>query len=190
MEPLWSRLKPQNKPSDLFPAALMRVRVLGAIMGCITITIADEEDHDHYHDDFKAMVDLSEYLLVVMNSEISKGPLFNFDSYTVIPLFLTALKCRDPLVRRRALLLLFKYPRKEGVCNSLCLGKLCEWAVKVEEEHLDENGRVPNWARVHGITIKLDLERENTGTLTCEQRVSALSEEVIVRSTQISWTVT
>lgn len=77
-----------------------------------------------------------------MNSRISKGPLFKFDSHTVIPLFITARKYWDPLVRRRAILLLFKYPRKEGFAIVYILGELCEWAVKVEKEHLDENERL------------------------------------------------
>jgi hypothetical protein len=80
-------------------------------MGCTAATITNEEDHDRYYHNFKAMIELSEYLLVGMNSEIFKAPLCNFVSYTVIPLFLTVLKCRDPLIGRRAILLLFKYPR-------------------------------------------------------------------------------
>jgi hypothetical protein len=36
---------------------------------------------------------------------------------------------------------------------------------------------------VHGITIKLDLERENSGRWTVQERLSALSEEVLARST-------
>jgi hypothetical protein len=187
--PLWTRLKAKNNSSQLFSAALMRIRVVSALMGCTVITVANEEDHDRYYDDFKAIVDLSEYMLDILNSEISKDLLFNFDSYTVIPLFLTALKCRDFLMRRRAILLLFKYPRREGVCDSVCMGKLCEWALKIEEENLDEDGqKIPSWARLHGITMKRDPEKENTGTLMCEQRVSAFSDEVVIRSSQISWT--
>ncbi len=56
-------------------------------MGSITIAIANEEDHDRYYDGFQTMVESSEYLLVTMDSEISKGPLFNYDSNTVILLF-------------------------------------------------------------------------------------------------------
>jgi len=67
-------------------------------MGCTAATITNEEDHDRYYHNFKAMIELSEYLLVGMNSEIFKAPLCNFVSYTVIPLFLTVLKCRDPLI--------------------------------------------------------------------------------------------
>ena len=102
-------------------------------------------------------------------------------------MFLTALRCRDPLLRRKAKALLVKYPRKEGVCDSVCMGKLCEWTMKIEEEYIDKDGCVPGWARVCGVTMDRDREKENSGKLMCEQRVSAVSNEVVIRSTRLSW---
>ncbi|KAE9375401.1 hypothetical protein N431DRAFT_200317 [Stipitochalara longipes BDJ] len=192
--PLWKRVKEQNIPSDLFPAALMRNRVLSSHIGCVVPT-AKEEDFDHYHEDFQIMIEMSEYMLRILEAtgdklkeaRNTKTPKFNFDSYTVIPMFLTALKCRDPPLRRKAISLLLRYPRREGVCDSVCMGKLCEWAMKIEEEHIDKNGRVPGWARIHGVTLVRDSEKENHGTLTCEQRVGASSDEVVIKSTHMAW---
>jgi hypothetical protein len=195
-EPLWKHLQRQNNPSDLFPAALMRNRILSAHMGCTVPTVDDEENFDYYLDDFRAMIEMSEYMLSTLDgqetrkSKHSKNPAFNFDSYTVIPMFLAALKCREPLLRRKAIALLLKYPRREGVCDSICMGKLCEWAMNIEEEYIDEDGRVPGWARVRGVTLDRDRDKENSGTLMCEQRVSVSSDEVVIRSTHLSWDFT
>lgn len=191
--PLWKRLKEENNPSDLFPAALMRNRIVSALMGCTVPLVANEEDFDHHLDEFRVMVEMSEYMLGTLDGQGTqkakhfKRPAFNFDSYTVIPMFLTALKCRDPLLRRKAIALLLKYPRREGVCDSVCMGKLCEWTMKIEEEYIDKDGWVPGWARVRGVTMDRDREKENSGILMCEQRVSAASNEVAIRSTHLSW---
>lgn len=160
--------------------------MIGALYGCITATVVNEEEHDKHYNEFKFMVEMAECILEILNSEMSKTMKFNFDSYTVIPLFMTALKCRDLSLRRRAISLMFKYHRKEGVCDSICMGKLCEWAMMVEEEHLKDQ-RVPGWARIHGVTLRRGREDGACAFLTCEQRSSATSDEVVTRSTSISW---
>jgi hypothetical protein len=192
-EPLWNRLKEDKNEDDLFLAALMKNRVVAANLGCIVITLASEDDLDHFLKEFEIMVAMSEYMLGILDAGRKKAkdwkhpkPEFNFDSYTVIPMFLTALKCRDPIVRRKAISLLLKYPRREGVCDSVCMGKLCEWAMMIEEEHI-EDGRVPGWARIHGVTLARDLEGGDGGTLMCEQRISASSNEVVLKSARIAW---
>lgn len=83
--PLWKRLK-ENNPSDLFPAALMRNRVVSAYMGCTAPLVANEEDFDHYLDEFRVMVEISEYMLGTLDGQgtqkakHSNRPAFNFDS--------------------------------------------------------------------------------------------------------------
>jgi hypothetical protein len=185
-EPLWSRLKTEKHQSDLFLAALMRLRVETALFGSTIPCISDEKEYDNYYETFTTMVDLAEYLLEDLVPKWSKSPKFNFDSYSIIPLCLTAQKCRDPLLRRRAISLLFKYPRKEGVWDSLFMGGITEWVLNVEEAFLD-HGKVPDWARLHGVTLEIDPYKENRGRLTCQQRVSALSDESVIRETNISW---
>jgi hypothetical protein len=78
-------------------------------------------------------------------------------------------------------------PQKGRRCDSVCMGKLCEWTMKIEEEYIDKDGCVPGWARVRGVTMDRDREKENSGKLMCEQRVSAVSNEVVIRSTSLSW---
>lgn len=58
--------------------------------------------------------------------------------------------------------------------------------MEIEEEFL-ENGRLPHWARIHGVTAEIDRYKENSGRLTCQQRVSASSEDVVTKQTTISW---
>ncbi len=193
--PLWKRLKDENNPSDLFPAALLMNRIISSHIGCVVPTILDEQDFDQYYEDYKIVIEMSEYMLGILeatgeklkDARYTRSPKFNFDSYTVIPLFLMALKCRDPPLRRKAISLMLKYPRREGVCDSVCMGRLCEWAMKIEEEHIDKNGRLPGWARVHGVTLERDPEKENSGILTAEQRVGASSDEVVIKSIHMEW---
>ena len=159
--------------------------MLGSIVSVVCI-VADEEEPDKYSEYFNTITEMADLMLGILYSENPNRTKFNFDSYTIIPLLLTGVKCRDMIIRRRAISNMLNYHRREGVCDSVCLGKLCEWAMIVEEKHL-EDGRVPGWARVHGVTLRRDPEKEESGILTCQQRVSATSDEVVIRSTSISW---
>ncbi|KAK0755062.1 hypothetical protein B0T18DRAFT_425345 [Schizothecium vesticola] len=53
------------------------------------------------------------------------------------PLFLTAVRCRHPVVRRRALGLLGRMNRQEGIWNCGAAGRVAEQCVLVEEEGLE-----------------------------------------------------
>lgn len=52
------------------------------------------------------------------------------------PLFLTAVRCRHPVVRRRALGLLGRMNRQEGIWNCGATGRVAEQCVMMEEEGL------------------------------------------------------
>lgn len=59
---------------------------------------------------------------------------FSFDLAVVPPLYTTVIKCRDPQIRRSALKLLDRYPRREGVWDSMATAGLGRWVMALEEE--------------------------------------------------------
>jgi hypothetical protein len=149
-------------------------------MALLVPCIEDEAKFDDYVDDFVEITDLAEYVL--MNSESSR-PSFLLDTNVVIPLLVTGHKCRDRSIRRRAIYMMLKYPRREGVWDSYVCGKLAEWVMDLEEQHLEE-GRVPAWARIGGVTAHWEERPEPV--LKCVQRISEQSEEVVIRSRLVS----
>ena len=69
--------------------------------------------------------------------------------------------CRDPVVRREAVALLYGLPHQQGLWDSVMTVRVTEKLVSIEEEGLEEVRRcedVPEWARVRGVNISFDSE--------------------------------
>lgn len=98
---------------------------------------------------------------------------------------MVAFKWRDSVVRWRAVRLLLENPRREGVWDSVLGGEMGEWAMCVEEGFVEE-GRVPEWARIHWVSLERDREGRSA-MFSCEQRVGLFLEEVVVRRKIITW---
>jgi hypothetical protein len=76
----------------------------------------------------------------------------SFELSPIVPLFLIATRCRDPLVRRRALRLLLNYRRREGVWESLAVGMVTAEVLKQEEGIQDAEIGEGNWVgRASGV---------------------------------------
>jgi hypothetical protein len=60
----------------------------------------------------------------------------SFELSPIVPLFVVGCRCRDPIIRRRAIALLLSYRRREGVWDSLGAGMVAAQCMK-REENLD-----------------------------------------------------
>lgn len=74
------------------------------------------------------------------------GP-FAFELGIIPPLHITAVKCRDPRIRRQAIALLLSYPYREGCWDAFQLAKVDSWIMKLEEEGADGFGFIPEESR-------------------------------------------
>ncbi|KAH7356812.1 hypothetical protein BKA65DRAFT_450661 [Rhexocercosporidium sp. MPI-PUGE-AT-0058] len=192
--PLWRELnlhhqerneEKGDREEEYFLASVSRMHIQILWIGLITICTDNESQFDDYLDHFQEVVDLAEYALSVQNAK-SKTPKFTFDSLVVIPLYMVTFKCRDPIVRRKAVRLLLENPRREGVWDSVLGGRMGEWVMCVEEEYVGDDGRVPGWARIHWVALERDREKR-CAMLSCEQRICQFSEEVVTRRKIITW---
>ena len=64
-------------------------------------------------------------------------PEFSQDMNTVGPLYAVAHRCRDPVIRRKAVAILYAAPRQEGVWDSMLTARVAEKVISIEEEGLD-----------------------------------------------------
>lgn len=175
-DPLWKRLELESLPTRL-PAVILNVQVKYIGFNLLASTTDDQTVFDSHTDEFLELIDLAQY--VVDNSE-SRRRHFHLESQVVLPLLITALKCRDKNIRMRALSLTFEYPRREGILDGLFLGQAVAWVVKLEEDFRTE-GKIPHWARIQHL---LGTVPEGSAVrLRCFQRTSALSEEAVERKT-------
>ncbi|KAE8448946.1 hypothetical protein EG329_008742 [Mollisiaceae sp. DMI_Dod_QoI] len=118
------------------PAAL----VLSLYTKCTAIllssTLSESESVFDWHlEDFQYIVRTCRTLLWSQEStQLPKNPRFSFDVGIVPPLHLTATKCRDPVVRREAVDMLFSSPRQEGMWDGLLCARIGRWIIGCEEE--------------------------------------------------------
>lgn len=103
-----------------------------------------------------------------------------------MPLYIAALKCRDPVVRREAIALLLGRSWREGVWDSILAGKISQWMMEIEVECIRADGFVPEWSRVRGAEVNFDL-KERSARVKCLRRDSEMSDEMKVREVEIVW---
>lgn len=129
----------QGRLTDPRAPLALRIHYHLSVTWTLSILRRQETEMDQYKDDFAAMVELAEELLKIeTNRPSSSRPerAFNLDPGVIRPLHWTAIKCRDPLIRRQALRLMSVYPRKESFWNwrrSVVIG---EMIMKMEEREM------------------------------------------------------
>ena len=70
-------------------------------------------------------------------------------------------KCRHPVVRRKAISLLYAAPRQEGVWDSILTARVAERLIGIEEAGLGTVTTcedVPDWARISDVSVEFDLQ--------------------------------
>jgi hypothetical protein len=109
---------------------------------CTLITLAPVlSDSEMVYDDFLPEFQyITRTCALLIKSEndttLPKRPRFTFDIGIVPPLHMTATKCRDPVVRREAVEILFASPRQEGMWDGVLSARIGRWITKCEESGL------------------------------------------------------
>lgn len=121
------------------PAALL----LSLYQKITVITLAavpseSEMVYDVFLPDFRYIVRACAKLIGSHNTtKMRPSPRFTFEVGIVPPLHVTATKCRDPVVRREAVELLFESPRQEGMWDGVLSARIGKWICSCEEDGLD-----------------------------------------------------
>lgn len=117
---------------------ILRAQSLAGLIHCATVLQPYETAYDKYEREFKEIIALAEALFAiqpeVINSPGYSGDLPHFapEMGIIQPLFLTALKCRHPFWRRKALDLLQKSGREGPWCGAI-EAAILKVAIEVEE---------------------------------------------------------
>ncbi|PVH78706.1 hypothetical protein DL98DRAFT_462014 [Cadophora sp. DSE1049] len=167
-----------------FARAMQLQMIVGYVCTSVTLS-ADEMIHDPYTDFYSQVVDLAgEVLNDVSLPDDLQATNYSFDNRVILPVWLAGVKCRDSSVREKAVELLERFPRREGIWDSICAAKMVRWVSDLENQ-FSEEGYIPGWARVYGLRWTTDLENR-TASLACDQRVSRCSDPVGLRK-MIAW---
>lgn len=116
--------------SEKWPFALMLIHHAWlTILLSVSYWEIPETAYDSFTAHFRAIVDLASILLA--DQETPTHP-FSLDFGLILPLWTTAMKCRDPLLRRTALRLLMR-TGNEGFWDADLVALLAEETIKIEE---------------------------------------------------------
>jgi len=115
--------------------------------------LEDETQWDRFQPECESMLDDIEAILKPGFSKPKR--IFTLDTSLLFPLFFTAVKCRCPQVRRRAIALMKDGERQEGIWNSLLMARAAERMVEIEECGIQLNGKLERYDRIWGVEIKL-----------------------------------
>lgn len=156
-----STVKMDNR--ELSAAILLRLHYTSSWLLLITCGYRLESVFDQYRSQFEQIVSLSTSLITVANAEGLRSRSFNIwlDMGVIPPLYYAATRCRDPLIRRRAIQLL-RRPRTEGAWDAGAAALVAERLCTLEEEGLvmvKDAKDVPESARIHVLKAVIDLEK-------------------------------
>lgn len=130
--------------------------------------IKAETNYDVFESEFNTIVTHSALLLRTLENCMPKSKpklAFSLELSVLPPLFLTAVKCRTSEIRKEALELLVRYPRREGIWDSVTVAAIGKWVIELEEEGAT-GGYVSEEDRVRKATIVFDLV-ERKATMSC-----------------------
>lgn len=141
--------------------------------------ITTELGWDSFTARYEDIVELASFILEPTSNDHIPGkrrPEFSLDLSTVGPLFAVAHRCRHPIIRRKAVSLLYAVPRQEGIWDSVLAARVAEKIISIEEEGLGPitcAQDVPDWARLSGVDVKFDLHGR-MGTVSYSRQRSSL----------------
>ena len=144
--------------------------------------IHDQMVWDSFTKRFEQVVDLATSIVESSSCDKStqkRGADFSLDMHTVGPLYAVAHRCRHPIIRRKAVSLLYAAPRQEGIWDSVLTARVAERLIGIEESGLGNVTcceDVPDWARVSEVDVKFVLH-ERHGTVTFSRQRSPIEKE-------------
>lgn len=147
-----------------------------------TVIVAhDETVWDMFTKRFEHIVSMAASVVEssIRNKSTQKqSPDFSMDMHTVGPLYAVAHRCRHPIIRRKAVSLLYAAPRQEGVWDSVLTARVAERVIGIEESGLGIITRcedVPDWARISDVDVKFEAQ-ECQGTIRYSRQRSPLEK--------------
>jgi hypothetical protein len=160
--------------------ALLRVQQNIVWIAISNAKNTDEVSFDAFLSNFEAVVELAESAAIDTESPTSWSKRWanvNFQMQNITPLYMTATKCRNPKIRRKALTLLKSLFTRDRLWNMELIYRMAERVIELEEEGLEElkdakGDVVPSeWARIYDSTaVPTTVEGHTIELVTYKRR--------------------
>ncbi|OCK97773.1 uncharacterized protein K441DRAFT_694301 [Cenococcum geophilum 1.58] len=166
---------------------------------------AEELAYDAFNPMFAQIVSLAKILHNTSSAEPKphkqqqqeKSPpaTFSLETGIILPLYWTAIKCRDGRIRRQAVALL-RTCQQEGVWIGEIQAEIAKRVIEIEEGELFDcatpqrvfktSQDIPEWVRIHSVGMTLD-ETRREAKIACLQRLNGPDGEWDEREELVFW---
>lgn len=147
-----------NRSIETLGVLLMNICVLTFDIALATCLIKEESIYDRYTDQFRRLVALCRRTSRAhAEHRAAEGLTLHFGIGSIFCLYFVATRCRDHGIRWEAISLLRQSRGKNGIWDNLRAAAAAQWIVRLEEEHADEKGSIPERWRVRMSSLKLML---------------------------------
>ncbi|KAK0127395.1 hypothetical protein ONS96_006940 [Cadophora gregata f. sp. sojae] len=140
-------------PQDLRCIVLLKMQQITINIMLASTIFNDQTEYDDLKTDFERVTVLAASLLKApASSKAVQSPYCSFDMTVIPSLYNAACRCRDPVVRRKAITLLSSSARREGIWNSDVSAAIAQRIMDIEEDGLgpiSSAQSVPMEARIH-----------------------------------------
>ena len=186
-EAFLSQSTPKMNSRELSGAILLKLHHITAYLILATSQSRLQTVFDTYLPCFEKIVSLSASLIAAIdtggfNFQTTK---FRIDIGVIGPLYLVATRCREPLLRRKAVQLL----RREGAWDREAAALVADRIIRLEEEGLgpiSEAKDIPEYARIHVRKVIVQIDKRLL-TLSCYNPQAFLGGRPQFREECIAW---
>ncbi|KAL2070209.1 hypothetical protein VTL71DRAFT_13235 [Oculimacula yallundae] len=184
--PLLNHSRKGSAPHEEFLlASSLRLHWLAGYM-----SIASNNSHSSlvnngkFTTELEELVDIARILLAnsTQGNSTNGTTAYVFDMQIIVPLMTVGWVYRHRSLRREAIQLLLRSPRKEGAWDGMVIGKIMAWLAEIEEECLEAGDEsddyIPEWAAARCIKMDFDTVKREA-SVSCLQPIkgSLVGEE-------------
>jgi len=166
--------------------------MLSIYFNVATVLLASSVEHnellyDEYNELFLEIVTKAQ-VLIQNFEDPSNSSRFTLDMGTILPLMVTATKCRDRRIRRQAITLLWSKARREGLCyDTITVARLCAWLSSIEGDGIQDDTEPIPEARRYTISYMHLNSEERWLAVQLTSAMTNSSGHHTYRETTFSW---
>ena len=167
-------------------AALLQIHAKATLIVLAGMTFTDETSFDVFLPDFRAITNLAVSIHPQLVESSKKSGIHHVDLGIIPALYLVGARCRDKIVRARAIDLLYSTPYREGIWDSIAVAKVSSWLRSIEVAAGGAEDHIPGCNRVVSASTNLDLFNR-TAKVYCTQRNGPADTDLVSHDAFLSW---
>ncbi|KAL2859789.1 Zn(II)2Cys6 transcription factor [Aspergillus lucknowensis] len=195
---LLEKIGSQLNPSETCASLLLPIYFHTCLIWLLTVLGRTEDLFDDFIPDFEALVSSAEEIVRIGSPTYHASPpenqsgdsTFTLEGEIIAPLYFAACRCRDPLIRRRAINILLHYSKREGMWDARLYAAVANLVCEVEESQCLEQPMcatdIGSLARVYEAVQPKDFLR-NPALVILWTRPGGVDGTWKMRSVLVDW---